>query len=114
MCRWRRQGRWLVEVVVGVSGCSSLCESAGGDGSVDGWERLLVEFRVVAVFWNVQVEAARQMAGSGFFWRCESLLCVRICRWRRQCRCLVEAFSGVSGCSSLLECAGGGGRADGW
>ena len=68
ICRWRWQCRWLLEAVVGVSGLSSLSESAGGGGGVDWWLRLQAEDRIAVVFKNLQVEAAVQMVGRGCFW----------------------------------------------
>ena len=68
ICSWRRQYRWLVEAVVGVSGCSSLSEFAGGGGGADYWLRLQAEDRVAVVFQNLQVEATVQMAGRGCDW----------------------------------------------
>ena len=97
ICRWRWQCRWPVEAVVGVSGLSSLSESAGGGGGADWWLRLQAEDRVAVVFKNLQVEAAVQMAGRGSRWRFRLKLSFRICMLRRWCRLLVEAAGGGSG-----------------
>ena len=73
-----------------------------------------MEVRDSAVFQIVQVEAMVQIFGRGRRLRFRLILSARICRWRRQCTCLVEDVSGDSDLSSSCESAGGGGSSDGW
>ena len=62
-------------------------------------QNLQVEVRVLVIFKNLQVEAVVPIAGRGSRWRLRLKLSVRICRWIRQCRWLVEAAGGGSGFS---------------
>ena len=104
----------LAESAGGVSGCSSLSESADGGGGADCCQRQQVEVQVEIVCKNQQVKAVVQIAGRGSRWSFGFQLSPRIFRWRRQCRFLLEAAGGVSGFSSLAESSGGGVSADGW